>query len=173
MSNLIDPNTTSAKEPSTPEVSKPPSAGLIDVRGPRFGAAVTTVVLAIALVGVGTPIGAVAIGFQTVVFALGAIVGLQAQPYGVIFRRVVRPRLQPPTVWEDPNPPRFAQAVGLVFALVADLGLLVGVTPLAVIAIAAALAAAFLNAAFAFCLGCEVFLIAKRLTTPRTSVLNS
>ncbi len=173
MFSLIEPNTTSTADRSTSEVSKPPLAGLIDVRGPRFGAAFTTLVLAIALVGIGTTIGAVAIGFQTVVFALGAIVGLQAQPYGVIFRRVVRPRLQPPTQWEDPNPPRFAQAVGLGFALVADLGLLVGVTPLAVIAIAAALAAAFLNAAFAFCLGCEVFLIAKRFTTPRTSALNS
>lgn len=146
--------------------STAPAAGrvLVDPRGPRFGAAVTTVVLAVALVLVGTTAGTVLVAWQTLVFALGALVGLQAQPYGWLFRRVVRPRLAPPTELEDAAPPRFAQAVGLVFLLVALVASLAGATVVATVAIAFALAAAFLNAVFAFCLGCEMYLIGKRLT---------
>jgi len=135
----------------------------VDPRGPRFGAAVTTVVLAAALVLVGTTAGTVLIAWQTLVFALGAIVGLHAQPYGVLFRRVIRPRLAPPAELEDAAPPRFAQAVGLVFLVVALVAALTGVTVVATVAVAFALAAAFLNAAFGFCLGCEMYLIGKRL----------
>ena len=135
----------------------------VDPRGPRFGAAVTTVVLAAALVLVGTTAGTVLIAWQTLVFALGALVGLHAQPYGVLFRRVIRPRLAPPAELEDAAPPRFAQAVGLVFLVVALVAALTGVTVVATVAVAFALAAAFLNAAFGFCLGCEMYLIGKRL----------
>ena len=135
----------------------------VDPRGPRFGGAVTTVVLALALVLVGTTAGTVLIAWQTLVFALGAIVGLQAQPYGIVFRRVIRPRLSPPTEMEDAAPPRFAQAVGLAFLVVALVASLLGATVVATVAVAFALAAAFLNAAFGFCLGCEVYLLGKRL----------
>ena len=135
----------------------------VDPRGPRFGAAVTTVVLAVALVLVGTTAGTVLVAWQTVVFGLGAFVGLGAQPYGWVFRRFVRPRLAPPAELEDAAPPRFAQAVGFVFAGVALVALLGGATVVATVALALALAAAFLNAVFAFCLGCEMYLIGKRL----------
>jgi hypothetical protein len=136
----------------------------IDPRGPRFGGAVTTVVLALALVLVGTPVGTVLVAWQTLVFALGAIVGLHAQPYGIVFRTVIRPRLAPPAELEDAAPPRFAQAVGLGFLVVALIASLAGVTVVATVAIAFALAAAFLNAAFDFCLGCEMYLLGRRLT---------
>ena len=135
----------------------------VDPRGPRFGAAVTTVVLAVALVLVGTSAGTVLVAWQTLVFALGAIVGLQAQPYGIVFRTLIRPRLSPPAELEDAAPPRFAQAVGLAFLVVALIASLAGVTVVATVAIAFALAAAFLNAAFDFCLGCEMFLLGRRL----------
>ena len=135
----------------------------IDPRGPRFGGAVTTVVLAIALVLVGTTAGTVLVAWQTLVFALGALVGLQAQPYGIVFRKVIRPRLSPPAEMEDAAPPRFAQAVGLGFLVVALIASLAGVTVVATVAIAFALAAAFLNAAFDFCLGCEMYLLGRRL----------
>ncbi len=135
----------------------------IDPRGPRFGGAVTTVVLALALVLVGTPLGTVLVAWQTLVFALGAIVGLHAQPYGIVFRKVIRPRLSPPAELEDAAPPRFAQAVGLGFLVVALIASLAGVTVVATVAIAFALAAAFLNAAFDFCLGCEMYLLGRRL----------
>ena len=135
----------------------------VDPRGPRFGAAVTTVVLAAALILNGTTLGTVLIAWQTVVFALGAIVGLQAQPYGMFFRKVIKPRLSPPAELEDAAPPRFAQAVGLAFLVVALVAALLGVTVVSAIAVAFALAAAFLNAAFAFCLGCEMYLLGQRL----------
>lgn len=140
-----------------------PSRPTVDPRGPRFGAAVTTVVLAIALVLMGTTAGTVLVAWQTIAFALGALVGLQAQPYGIVFRRFVRPRLSPPAEMEDAAPPRFAQAVGLVFMVVALIALLAGATPVATVAVALALAAAFLNAAFNFCLGCEMYLMWARL----------
>ncbi|MEZ5115991.1 MAG: DUF4395 domain-containing protein [Candidatus Nanopelagicales bacterium] len=141
----------------------------IDPRGPRFGAAVTTVVLALSLVWLPAAAGVALLAAQTVVFALGALVGLGAQPYGIVFRRLVRPRLGPPVELEAAAPPRFAQAVGLAFALAALLALLAGATVVATAAVGLALAAAFLNAAFGYCLGCEVYLLARRVRAPRAA----
>ena len=135
----------------------------IDPRGPRFGAGITVVVLAIALVaGLGL-LGTGILAWQTLVFALGAFVGLSAQPYGIVYRRLVRPRLSPPTEFEDEAPPRFAQLVGFIFAVVGLISYLLGATLVGQIAIGFALAAAFLNAAFNFCLGCEMYLLGRRL----------
>jgi len=141
---------------------------MIDPRGPRFAAALTTVVLAVVLV-TGS---AWLLAAQTVVFAVGAFAGLHRSPYGVLFRRFVRPRLAPPAELEDAAAPRFAQLVGFGFALVGTVALVVGATVVGQVAVAAALAAAFLNAAFGFCLGCEVYLIGRRVlagSTPRTA----
>ena len=131
----------------------------VDPRGPRFGAAVTTLVLAaVLLTGSGWLLAA-----QAVVFATGAIAGLRYAPYGVLYRRFVRPRLAPPGELEAEAPPRFAQGVGLAFAVVGTVGYLGGVPVLGLLATAFALAAAFLNAAFDVCLGCEVHLRITRL----------
>src|SRR3954452_5618826 len=132
----------------------PTSDAFIDPRGPRVGAAITTVVLALVLV---TSSGWLLLA-QALVFAIGAFAGLRWAPYGAVYRRVVQPRLAPPAMLEAAAPPRFAQGVGFVFAAVGTIGYLAGVTPLGVVATAFALSAAFLNAAFDFCLGCEVHL---------------
>lgn len=146
-----------------PSTSSTTSA-FIDPRGPRFGAAITTVILVIVLVsGSGWLLAA-----QAVVFAIGALAGVRHAPYGYIYRALVRPRLGEPSELEDPAPPQFAQGVGLVFAAVGAAGYLGGVTPLGVIMTAGALAAAFLNAAFNYCLGCEMYLMLRRLA-PRRS----
>lgn len=141
------------------------SVTLIDARGPRFGAVITSVVLAAVLltlqVNQATAIALLSV--QTAVFALGALVGLHAQPYGIIFKRVVRPLIGPTTELEDVRPPRFAQAVGLGFALVGLISLIAGAQTVALIAVAAALSAAFLNAVFNYCLGCEMYLLIARL----------
>jgi hypothetical protein len=126
----------------------------VDPRGPRFGAAVTTAVLAVVLI---TGSGWLLVA-QAAVFAVGAIAGLRFAPYGVLYRRLVVPRLTPAHELEAEAPPRFAQAVGLLFAVVGAIGYLTGVTALGVVATAFALGAAFLNAAFDYCLGCEVHL---------------
>ncbi|MFF1630770.1 DUF4395 domain-containing protein, partial [Streptomyces sp. NPDC058272] len=94
----------------------------IDVRGPRFGAAVTTVVLAVALI-TGS---AWLLAWQTLAFALGAAGGVTRSPYGWLFRKAVRPRLGPPKDFEAPEPPQVAQAVGLVFAVVGLIGYTAG-----------------------------------------------
>jgi len=131
----------------------------IDARGPRFSAALTTVVLAIALVT-----GSVWVAtFQAVVFAIGAINGPQFTPYAFIYRTLIKPRLKSPLRTEDVRPPKFAQSIGLVFALVALVGSATGTPVVFTVAIAAALAAAFLNAAFDFCLGCQIYLLLARL----------
>ncbi len=134
----------------------------VDPRGPRFGGAITTIVLALALLLAGTPAGTILVAWQTLVFALGALVGLQAQPYGILYRRVIGPRLAPAKELEDAAPPRFAQAVGLVFMVVALASALLGATTVSMVAIGLALIAAFLNAVFDFCLGCEMYLLGKR-----------
>lgn len=135
----------------------------IDARGPQFAAAVTAIVL-IAVLALPTPASTVLIGVQAVLFALGAGLGVQHTPTAWVFRRVVRPRLSGTTEFEDPQPPRFAQAVGLVFAVVAFVGYATGVTALGLTATGFALVAALLNALFRFCLGCELYLLLKRAT---------
>jgi hypothetical protein len=131
----------------------------VDPRGPRVGAALTSVVLvAVLATGSGWLLGA-----QAVVFAVGAVAGLRWAPYGVLYRRFVQPRLAPPAELEAEGPPRFAQGVGLVFAVAGAIGYLGGIPALGVVATAAALVAAFLNAAFDICLGCEMHLRITRL----------
>ena len=132
----------------------------IDARGPRFGAAVTTVVLAAVLITGNVWL----LAWQTLAFALGAAGGVGRSPYGWLFRRAVRPRIGPPTEFEAPEPPRFAQAVGLAFAAVGLVGYGVGPEWLGLAATGAALAAAFLNATFGYCLGCEMYLLVRRVT---------
>ncbi|MFF2821295.1 DUF4395 domain-containing protein [Kitasatospora cineracea] len=130
----------------------------IDPRGPRFAAVLTTLVLAAALITGSRPLLAV----QAAVFAAGALGGHRYAPYGLIYRTLVRPRLGPPAELEDARPPRFAQGVGLAFTLLAVLAVLAGLGPLATALTALALAAAFLNAAFDYCLGCEFYLLLHR-----------
>ena len=131
----------------------------IDARGPRFSALLTTVVLAIALVT-----GSVWVAvFQAVVFAIGATKGPQFTPYAFIYRSLIKPRLKSSLRTEDVRPPKFAQSIGLAFAIVAIVGAATGSSVVFSVAVAAALAAAFLNAAFDFCLGCQVYLILARL----------
>jgi hypothetical protein len=145
----------------------PVEAGVpqVDVRGPRFGAWVTTVVLAVALVtGSGWLVAA-----QAVVFAVGAFAGLRYAPYGVLFRTLVAPRLGPVREREPEAPPRFAQLIGLLFAVVGAAGYLFGAPLLGAVATGLALMAALLNAATGFCLGCELYLIVRRAQTARTA----
>ncbi|MFF1763772.1 DUF4395 domain-containing protein [Streptomyces sp. NPDC058249] len=132
----------------------------IDVRGPRFGAAVTTVALAVVLI-TGSPW---LLAWQTLAFALGAAGGVTRSPYGWLFRKAVRPRLGPPKDFEAPEPPQFAQAVGLAFAVVGLIGYTAGPQWLGLAATGCALAAAFLNSAFGYCLGCELYLAVRRVT---------
>lgn len=133
----------------------------IDPRGPRFAAAVTAVILAAALL-LGPAAGLALLVVQLLAFAAGAV-ALQYQPWGLVFKHLVRPRLAPPTELEEAAPPRFAQLVGLLFAVTGVLGALLGAAAVFYVAVGFALVAALLNAVFDFCLGCEMFLLGRRL----------
>lgn len=145
----------------------------IDPRGPRFTAAVTAVLLFIAVfLGATTPLGATVadraaepaflLMLLIAVLFLWGVLSPRTAPWGALYRALLQPRLKPATDLEDPRPPRFAQGVGLA---VVTLGLvlhLIGVPWALPIAAAAAFVAAFLNAAFGLCLGCQLYLLLQR-----------
>lgn len=170
----------------------------IDVRGPRFVASITAVLLlvatALALIGISTrEVGFVAIaplagerfpdsgwavtaaplaqraadaGFLllAVIAALflWSVVAPRTAPWAVLFRRVVQPRLSPATEFEDARPPRFAQGVGLLVTAAGLILHLAGVPWALPVAAAMAFVAAFLNAVFGLCLGCQLYLLLQR-----------
>jgi hypothetical protein len=142
----------------------PQATDLVDVRGPRFAAWVTTVVIVATLIAAtfSSSAAAVVLGAQAVVFAVGAWRGPRRHPYGLIFQHLVRPRLGPVTEKEPVAPLKFAQLVGFVFALAGVAGFAAGIPLLGLIATAFALVAAFLNAAFGICLGCQIYPLVAR-----------
>ena len=144
---------------STINQSKKPVV-LIDARGPRYSAGITTFVLALALITESSYV----IGFQFAVFLSAVLFGLRRSIYGFIYRNLIQPRLKGPVPSEDQRAPRFAQLIGALFAFVALLGGITGNSAVFLIATSFALGAAFLNAAFGFCLGCQIYLILVRLT---------
>jgi hypothetical protein len=146
-----------------------PAQTQIDPRGQRFAATLTALLLAVVLVFAPSPAAVTLLAVQTVLFAIGAVAGAQRTPYALLFKHLLRPRLAAPKELEDAAPPRFAQAVGLVFAVVALLGYLSGASLLGAVATGFALGAAFLNAAFGFCLGCEVYLLVRRIAPANTN----
>lgn len=136
---------------------------LVDPRGLRFAAAITSLVLAIVLLA-GSPTREILLGLQVVVFALGVFGAPSKAPYGLLFQWFVRPRLAAPADLEDSRPPRFAQAVGLFFTTAALVALLSGAVTAGLVLAAVALVAALLNATVGLCLGCELYLILRRAT---------
>lgn len=159
---------TTTAAPSAPPVPTTGASGAgIDPRGPRFGAALSATLLAVTFLLGTRPVALLLLGVAAALFAVGTVRGAQGSVQGMLFRAFVRPRLAPPRDLEDPAPPRFAQLVGL---LVTGTGVVLGLAGLdgaVPVAAAVALAAAFLNAAFGFCLGCELYLLLARVRTAR------
>ncbi|HEU0257681.1 MAG TPA: DUF4395 domain-containing protein [Microbacteriaceae bacterium] len=137
----------------------------IDPRGPRFTASVTAVALLVVLfLGLaGASLAAtILVAVVAAVFAWAAAAGVQRHPVGAIFRLLVRPRLAPPQELEDPAAPRFAQLVGLIVTGVGLILGLVGVPYAVPVAAAMAFIAAFLNAVFGYCIGCQLYVLLLR-----------
>ncbi|SHE52662.1 DUF4395 domain-containing protein [Streptoalloteichus hindustanus] len=155
----VDPTPSDAPSPSAGRTRPNRADQPVDPRGPRFTAWMTSAVLAVVLVTGSWRL----LAAQAVIFALCAFVSLRLNPYGLLFRKAVQPRLRPTTEREATPPLRFAQGVGFAFALVGVVGYASGFTALGVVATSAALVAALLNAAFGFCLGCEAYLLIRRL----------
>lgn len=141
--------------------AQPTASTRIDPRGPRFGAGITAVILVLVLI-LGPSAGLPLLVVQLLAFAAGAV-ALKYQPWGLVFKHLVRPRLQPPTELEEEAPPRFAQLVGLLFAVTGVLGAVLGAPIVFYVAVGFALIAALLNSVFDFCLGCELYLLGRRL----------
>lgn len=135
----------------------------VDPRGLRFVAGITAFVLAAVLLVPSEPMRIVLLAVQVAVFAVAALIGLQKSPYAAFFATVVRPRIGPAAELEDARPPRFAQFVGLAFTTLALVALVLGATTVALVATAFALVAALLNAVVGLCLGCEFYLVFRRL----------
>jgi hypothetical protein len=152
-------------------VSNTKTLDQVDVRGPRFAAWITTAVLVITLLvsGVSPLAAAIILGVQSVVFAIGAVAGPRLHPYGLVFAKLVAPRLSPVREREPVPPLKFAQLVGLIFAAPAAIGFATGASLFGVALTAAALVAAFLNAAFGICLGCQLYPLVARLKPAHSS----
>lgn len=135
---------------------------MIDVRGPRFGAAVTTAVLATAIVLELVWL----VALQVAVFAIASIAGLRYAPYGAIFR-LLRTRLDlgPPPEVEPEGPPRFAQTCGLIFAGAGLVALAVGAELAGWVLVGIVLALSTLLAFTGLCVGCELYLVGQRIRT--------
>ncbi|WP_431218308.1 DUF4395 family protein [Leifsonia xyli] len=150
---------------SAAQGASPAPASGVDPRSPRFGAGITAVlllvVLFLSLVGA-TAAAAVLLLVIALLFAWGAFAGVQRHPHGALFRAAIRPRLAPPADLEDPAPPTFAQAVGLLVTGVGLLLFVLGVPAALPIAAALAFVAAFLNSVFGYCLGCQLYLLLVR-----------
>ena len=137
----------------------------IDPRGPRFGAAITAVLLLVVvfLSLTGASVAAlIMLAALAALFAWGTIAGVARHPYAALFKTVVRPRLAPPRELEGPEAPTFAQGVGLAVTLVGVVLGLLGFPAAVGVAAAAAFVAAFLNAVFDYCLGCQIYLLLVR-----------
>jgi len=137
----------------------------VDVRGPRFAAWITTTVLVATLIVsvFGAPAAAVILAAQAIVFGISAVRGPRNSPYGLLFAKLVVPRLAPTSEREPVPPLKFAQLVGFAFAVIGVIGFAGGLPLLGVVATAFALFAAFLNAAFGICLGCQLYPLVARL----------
>lgn len=155
-----------------PDLARDDAGNLvIDVRGPRFGAAITMTVLAVALVVQGS-VGVGLVAFQWLVFAVATVAGLAWSPYGAVFRWLKRRAdLGPPPATEPEGPPRFAQACGLAVATVALVAFAVAGTGSLVgwIAVGVVLALSALLALTGICVGCELYLVGHRLRSGRAT----
>ncbi|WP_374955335.1 DUF4395 domain-containing protein [Rathayibacter sp. AY2B3] len=162
----------STRSPSTTGATPP--SGTVDPRGPRVAAGITAALLLTAVgLGLAAPAradldgrlsqpGFLLLLALAALFAWSAARGVGSGPWAVLFRRVVRPHLTPPREWEDARPPRFAQLIGLVVTGAGVLLHVAGVPGSVPVAAAVAFLAAFLNAVFGLCLGCELYLVLAR-----------
>ncbi len=133
---------------------------MIDVRGPRFSASLTFLVLVTAYL-LQAPI---LLAVQVVVFAVAAIAGLRWSPYGNLFRLLKRRLdLGPPPETEPEAGPRFSQTMGLIFSGAGLIAVLAGATGLGWSLVLVVVALSALLASTGICVGCEMYALGQRL----------
>lgn len=130
----------------------------IDPRGPRFNQGV----LATGLIAGFLADWRAAVPLFAVVLFVGAAFGPRYGPFLRLYATLIRPRLSPPRFHEDPRPPRFAAAVGVLFLGAASISFVAG-APLVGWLLALTVAAlAGLSAVTGLCVGCEIWLMFAR-----------
>jgi hypothetical protein len=135
---------------------------MIDRNAHRWGAGISAVFLYLGLIFDAHWVAPV----LCAIFVVGVVFGLRYSPLGATYRFVKRTfKLDVPVMPEEESPPRFAQLMGLVFTLGATFGFYslendaVGWTLTMIVA-----ALQTLLAGTGICVGCEVYLIGKRLS---------
>jgi hypothetical protein len=123
-----------------------------DVAARTVASGAVLMALAVAVLGWGWVLVPLTYGFVARVLA-----GPRISPLGQFATKVVAPRL-PQYEKLMPGPPkRFAQGIGVAFSVTASVLWLAGAPTAARIVVGMLAGAAFLEAAFGFCLGCKVF----------------
>jgi hypothetical protein len=139
----------------------------LDPRGPRFGAGITSVLMVLVIYFSLAPetidIAFGIMAFAVLMFTFGSLLGPAKHPYSYLYKYTLRKFLKDPTELEAPKPVHFAQVVGLIVTGTGFLLHILAVPNALPVAAAAAFIAAFLNAVFAYCLGCQMYLGLKRL----------
>ena len=139
----------------------------IDPRGPRFGAAIinifSIIIFFLALEPTTVATAQALLAIVWVSFLWGTLFGNTKHPFGLLYKKVVRPRLAAPKELEDARPPRFAQFVGLVVTSIGFLLAALAVPFGIAIAAGALFAASTLQAYFGYCLGCQIYLGLRRV----------
>lgn len=148
----------------TTEATREIEGGSVDPRMPRFGQAVTgTAVLLGFVLDVPQVLPAIAI-----VLAAASLGGPRASVYAYLYRALARAlSLGPPSDLEEAAPPRFANAVGAVFLTGATTAYALGAEVAAWTLGLLVSALALLSAATGFCVGCEFYLVARRVARRR------
>jgi hypothetical protein len=90
-------------------------------------------------------------------FIARVLSGPKFSPLGRIATQVITPRIKVQHRFVAGPPKRFAQGVGATFSIVASVLMLSGADTAARVVIAGLVGAAFLESAFAVCLGCIMF----------------
>ena len=89
-------------------------------------------------------------------FIARVLTGPTLSPLGRFATEVAAPRLGAPTYTPGP-PKRFAQGIGVAFSVTASALWLLGLTGASQVVVLMLAGAAFLEAAFGYCLGCRIF----------------
>ncbi len=130
----------------------------IDPRGPRFNQAVLAVALLVGFLVDWRPV----VPLFALVLLAGAALGPKYGPFLAFYAKVIRPRLAPPAEMEDPRPPRFAAAVGVVFLTAGALAFAAGHAGIGWTLALIVAALAGLSATTGICVGCEIYLVLTR-----------
>lgn len=136
---------------------------MVDPRLPRLGQAITGTVLGLAFV-LRWPI---LLPIVAAVLAGASLLGPQANLYAHLFRWVKRAfSLGPPAYLEEAAPPRFSNTVGFVFTTTATIALYgFGAKAVAWTLALIVSALALLAAVTGLCVGCELYVLGRRLVT--------